>query len=92
MNSIGSAIWRQMRVAPLFGPSRRMQRVAEEDQPLHAFDALRRDVRGDPPAHRLAADEERQLPELRAAASSSTSRQCASSTGALSGTLRPAVM
>ena len=49
-----------MRVAALVGLARRMQRIAEEDQAGEAVDALRRDVRRDAAAHRLAADEQRQ--------------------------------
>jgi hypothetical protein len=84
---------RQVRVAPLLRPSRRMQRITEEHQAAHVVHALRAHVRRDPSAHRLAADEERQRAQ-RVVRSSLDDRgaPCASSTGALSGLFRPAVM
>ena len=84
----------QMTIAALLGLSRRMERIAEIDQSGNALDVLRRDLRRDAAAHGLAADEERQArrtPDARRA-SSMTARQCASSTGPLSGTLRPCAM
>src|SRR6476661_4803509 len=49
-----------MRVTTLLGRAGRMQRITEEEHPGEAGRTLRRDVRGDAAAHRLAADEERQ--------------------------------
>ena len=56
-----------MRVAPLIGLAWRVQRIAEEHQPGDsARPTLRRHVRGNPPAHRLAADESGPAADLRA--------------------------
>jgi hypothetical protein len=49
-----------MCVAPLGGPAGWMKRVAEQHEAGHWQSGIRSgDLRGDPPAHRFAADEER---------------------------------
>ena len=57
----------QVRVAPLIGFARWMQRIAEEDESGQPLASLRRDVRGDAAAHRFPADEKRDFGERRLA-------------------------
>jgi hypothetical protein len=50
---------REVRIATLLGSPRRVQRIAEKDEPGDAGDALGRDLRRDAASHRFSADEQR---------------------------------
>ena len=77
----------EVRGAQLLGPARRMERIAEAEQPGDPAGGVQlvRDHAGDPPAHRLAADDQRprraELRRRRRDTRASASRRAAAACG-----------